>query len=988
MTIRLRPRGRTTPRPGRPARAKGLWALALRHGAVMAAALALVAAGLVISLQARTASAATTTLIVNSTAWGGPDANPGNGVCETAAGNGVCTLRAAIEESNALKGQPGDILITVATTIQLNTPMTGTANATANFMLYTSTSASRINSQDTAGAQYVISAPVIIDLAHRLQANSTANDSNTSIMFYITGSDVQILNGDQVLGSGSSFVVSPTARNVTISGDTGGGLGQISATANWVAERFVIIMQGAQNVTVSNYQVRGFYKASYDGIFVFHNPTSGSVPTNVTQNVVVDRVQVFYNPSGGSCGSSNGSGCNTRLLNFWQGTTDGGSSGGYANNVINGLSFTNMLVQDMPDDTDIYGFQFSYQGSMSTASSDITNLVIENNQFLRNAAHSTNPSSAFVTLPYAQNLHGTNSISNNVFTSSYASGSQTGQYSAIYLVGNRTAGSTTASYLTIANNHFNGYGSSGAIRAQAAGLVTVTGNTFGSATKAYSNASEETSDTSVMFSNSPGTTPYQSSNQAILTWTPTPTNATVATGPATDSVLTLDDPRAGALPTCPATVTATKPTAAVSNSTVPADPVTLQAYWTSAQTAEVYLGQVSGVTGPNAKLLFQLPVGPVTLPDGGTAQIVNPTTGVVNGFVRLQTQVQGLAQLESSQYSRTAQLTGSCAPAVSLDQAQAQPDPTMTRDIHFTLTSSLPLDPATLTPGDVSLAGSTAANARVTSIVPAGDGLTFDIVARADDSGTIQLSLPAGVVTSLGGFANTAASSSPDNVVTYTNPLTVVPTSFALVTGDPKGKNYTIEVSPLAPPPTAVLVFATTLDQAAQDYGLQLSTITPYIQPGSLSATVNVTAPAQSVSANTTTLLTHTVVSGDPNYDALVVPSVSPRLFSTDPVISIVKQAYVGVTGANTAANIMASGTLVPSGSRLTDGTPVWFVFTVANTSADDWATTLTGISVTDDVLGGIDTIPSLVAGTSAAVVYAKNPVAIEANGPAPQVAP
>jgi titin len=34
----------------------------------------------------------------------GSDANPGDGVCETAAGNGVCTLRAAIEEANALTG--------------------------------------------------------------------------------------------------------------------------------------------------------------------------------------------------------------------------------------------------------------------------------------------------------------------------------------------------------------------------------------------------------------------------------------------------------------------------------------------------------------------------------------------------------------------------------------------------------------------------------------------------------------------------------------------------------------------------------------------------------------------------------------------------------------------------------------------------------------------------------------------------------------------
>jgi CSLREA domain-containing protein len=39
-------------------------------------------------------------LIVNNSA-DVPDANPGDGICETAPGNGVCTLRAAIQEANA-----------------------------------------------------------------------------------------------------------------------------------------------------------------------------------------------------------------------------------------------------------------------------------------------------------------------------------------------------------------------------------------------------------------------------------------------------------------------------------------------------------------------------------------------------------------------------------------------------------------------------------------------------------------------------------------------------------------------------------------------------------------------------------------------------------------------------------------------------------------------------------------------------------------------
>ena len=40
----------------------------------------------------------------------GSDANPGDGVCETAPGNGICVLRAAIQETNALAGDDTIIL--------------------------------------------------------------------------------------------------------------------------------------------------------------------------------------------------------------------------------------------------------------------------------------------------------------------------------------------------------------------------------------------------------------------------------------------------------------------------------------------------------------------------------------------------------------------------------------------------------------------------------------------------------------------------------------------------------------------------------------------------------------------------------------------------------------------------------------------------------------------------------------------------------------
>ena len=44
-----------------------------------------------------------TPIVVNATE-DVPDANPGDGVCETFTGNGACTLRAAIEEAEALAG--------------------------------------------------------------------------------------------------------------------------------------------------------------------------------------------------------------------------------------------------------------------------------------------------------------------------------------------------------------------------------------------------------------------------------------------------------------------------------------------------------------------------------------------------------------------------------------------------------------------------------------------------------------------------------------------------------------------------------------------------------------------------------------------------------------------------------------------------------------------------------------------------------------------
>ena len=70
-----------------------------------------------------------------------PDANPGNGVCETAPGNGACTLRAAIQEANALAGvdqifcRPNTYLLTVVSELGITDSLTITGGGASTTII-------------------------------------------------------------------------------------------------------------------------------------------------------------------------------------------------------------------------------------------------------------------------------------------------------------------------------------------------------------------------------------------------------------------------------------------------------------------------------------------------------------------------------------------------------------------------------------------------------------------------------------------------------------------------------------------------------------------------------------------------------------------------------------------------------------------------------------------------------------------------------------
>jgi hypothetical protein len=112
-------------------------------------------------------------------------------------------------------------------------------------------------------------------------------------------------------------------------------------------------------------------------------------------------------------------------------------------------------------------------------------------------------------------------------------------------------------------------------------------------------------------------------------------------------------------------------------------------------------------------------------------------------------------------------------PAVTINQAAGQDDPTGHAYVHFTVVFSQPMALGNATyfpPASAFQVGGTAGGA-VAVITSAGDNQTFDVaVGPLTQNGTVTLSLPPGAVTNLSGLGNTA-STSTDNSVTFLLPV-------------------------------------------------------------------------------------------------------------------------------------------------------------------------------------------------------------------------
>ncbi|HYG83253.1 MAG TPA: Ig-like domain-containing protein [Verrucomicrobiae bacterium] len=141
---------------------------------------------------------------------------------------------------------------------------------------------------------------------------------------------------------------------------------------------------------------------------------------------------------------------------------------------------------------------------------------------------------------------------------------------------------------------------------------------------------------------------------------------------------------------------------------------------------------------------------PDTLPDGSYNITVNDTTGSIINPVDNQTDALTI---------------DTAAPSVTVNQKTGQPDPTNIDSAAFTVVFSEPMQAATVTADDFTIAGTTGTVTSFTQI----NTTTWEVTVTGMTSGdTVTVSLLANKATDTAGNGNTT-STSTDNSVTYDN---------------------------------------------------------------------------------------------------------------------------------------------------------------------------------------------------------------------------
>ncbi|HEU5473721.1 MAG TPA: Ig-like domain-containing protein, partial [Actinophytocola sp.] len=223
-----------------------------RRGMARVAAVVLLAGLTVGGLVAapRPAQAATVNFLVNSLSHQGDDALVGDRVCATAAG--VCTLRAALQESNALP-TADEAIIAPAEDVDADTPgiqstgtIVGSGTGTANWMFV-----GVLTPLGDNGALFHATRSVTLDFQNRLGIRSLSDVDGVTALF-IDGPNVAVRNFPNITSNETAFVVGANGDRAIIEN------GVSIDPASIVAERFLWLASGADGVTVRNVELGSF----------------------------------------------------------------------------------------------------------------------------------------------------------------------------------------------------------------------------------------------------------------------------------------------------------------------------------------------------------------------------------------------------------------------------------------------------------------------------------------------------------------------------------------------------------------------------------------------------------------------------------------------------------------------------------------------------------------------------------------------------------
>lgn len=272
---------------------------------------------------------------VNSTA-DATDANPGNGVCETAAGNNICTLRAAIQEANFLTGT--DQIIVPAGTYGLSIPGSGENGAATGDLDVTDDAVIVGASQDST----------IVDgagLDRVFHITGSPDPAVAIISLTVRGGSVADSGGGIVVGNGATLVLTDTmiANNQA---DTGGGLHSPGTTEMYwstIAYNTAFSAGGGARLTSS-----GVLTLSHS--LIYSNSVLATMPTNggggiqsFGGRIRLDNSTLSNNHAQTGWGIyASGSGLVTLNSSTVSENSAGGSGGGFA--VFGGSVFAHHLI--------------------------------------------------------------------------------------------------------------------------------------------------------------------------------------------------------------------------------------------------------------------------------------------------------------------------------------------------------------------------------------------------------------------------------------------------------------------------------------------------------------------------------------------------------------------------------------------------------------------------------------------------------------------